>query len=838
MSNSKHKQVHSLRLEIATALKKDAGRKSLKLNACALKQKVLFPDVSVVISSSQLDAASRQWLSRSNNQRTVKRDGFALIPLATDAHRFCQVGVEGKLLKTTTLSSGEKNYHIKGIRRVILDSVATRETEEGGGYHSVVIPFPKDKRPHPRAILPKMANIKEALTKLLKVSKRMDKKTGLVLRQSLSDPDKFCNLITQHLTMTYEEQLPLLSMPLPKRLARILSLVGREIEMLKFSSTVEKETEERISNSERVNFIKENINLLRSELEDLGEEVDPASKETEKLTEDINRVKMPAHVRAVAHKELEKLELAPYGSTDYMISHQYLTWIKDLHWVADQADFLPSFQRAKRVLNRHHAGLEAVKTRILEHLAVITHTHNIGGQILLFVGAPGVGKTSLAKSIAAALERKFAQISLGGMREEMEVRGLRRTYTGAMPGKIIQAITQAGSASAVILLDEIDKVGNKDNHNHSDVQSALLEVLDYQHNNTYRDHYIDIPFDLSSVMFIATANDVSSIPAPLLNRLDVVEIPSYSNAEKITIAQRHLLPRIKKNLRIGKDCLNFSAAALELIIQDYTQEAGVRELHRNLEKIARKTILSHVAKDKEIAAEINAQAIKTYLGNPCYQSEPNPSSLPAGMSIALAYTCNGGEIMHVETSMMLANNSEHSEQSIILTGQLGQVMRESALTAQSYLFAHHQEVGVDVACLRNAKLHVHLPDAATPKDGPSAGLAIYLALVSQVLNIPICAGIAITGEITLRGHVLAVGGIREKVLAACRYHKHTIVMPSANINDLLDVPKEVLRNLNFYFVKDMQEALACVQLKANATLAPQRNLTHRKITSLAQNVLR
>ena len=331
--------------------------------------------------------------------------------------------------------------------------------------------------------------------------------------------------------------------------------------------------------------------MLRSELEDLGEETDSASKETARLVEEIQAIKMPAHVREAAHKELEKLELAPYGSTDYIISHQYLTWIKDLHWVSDTVDFLPSFQRAKRVLNKNHAGLESVKSRILEHLAVITHTENIGGQILLFVGAPGVGKTSLAKSIADALNRKFAKISLGGMREEMEIRGLRRTYTGAMPGKIIQAIKQAGSASAVILLDEMDKIGNKDNNNHSDVQSALLEVLDYQHNNTYRDHYIDIPFDLSSVMFIATANDSSAIPAPLLNRMDVIEIPSYSKTEKLTIAKKHLLPRVRKKLCIDKGRLNLTDAALNLVIQDYTQEAGVRELHRNLERIARKNYL-------------------------------------------------------------------------------------------------------------------------------------------------------------------------------------------------------------------------------------------------------
>ena len=812
--------MRSFRLEIATALKEPRkGRNTLKLNACAIREKVIFPEEEVLIGSSDLDSASRQWLSRGHNQRKVKRDGLALISLTKQQYRFCQVGVEARLMKTMTMRNGEKGYKMMGVRRVMLDSVATHED---GGYHSVVVPFQQRQHRDHSHVLRKMAGLKESLTKLLKLSDTIDKKSNLHLRQSLNDPYKFCDFIVSHLTMTYEEQLSLLSSPLSNRLTLITRYLNREIEMLKYSSSVQRQAEERITTGERVNFIKEQISILQSELSNLDGSND---SEVQKLASEIEQVEMPAHVRQVVHRELEKLELVPYGSTDYMISHQYLTWLKDLVWTDTSGDTaLPSFRQAKRILNKNHAGLELVKTKILEYLAVIMHKKKIDGHILLLVGAPGVGKTSLARSIADALGRKFAKISLGGMREEMEIRGLRRTYTGAMPGKIIQAIKQVGDASAVILLDEIDKIGAKDSHN--DVQASLLEVLDYQQNSAYLDHYIDIPFDLSRILFIATANDSELISAPMLNRLEVIELPSYSNSEKLQIAQKHLLPHIQKKLQIEKHMLSFHDEAVLTLIRDYTQEAGVRQLRCKLEEIARKVIMSlvsGVSGRKKIAGKLAQKDITTFLGNSTYKGEPNPTNLPAGVAIALAYTCNGGEIMHVETGRVQDKNS-----GIILTGQLGQVMQESAVMAKSYISAHYKKLGIKQTLLYNARLHVHLPDGATPKDGPSAGLAIYLALVSQLRSLPIDSQLVITGEITLRGHVLAVGGIREKLLAALRYRKQTVILPADNASDLLAVPSELLRNLSFYLVKTMDEALAFAGLASSIPTKPKR-LTRRHL---------
>lgn len=818
------KYLKSFRLETAAALKASLAEKNtVKLNACAIKKRIVFPSGQTTLASEDLDARSRLWLRKSHNLRKAKRDGFVFISL-TDrdkpAPNFCQVGIEAKLVKSLNLDDGEKGYLVRGVRRMLVASLARKED---GGYHSVVKPVESSQRVSSRRILRQISNLRASLAKMLKLNDNIDSKTRTRLLSSTEDPHRLCDLIASHLTMTYEEQLPLLSLPqLTTRLALVGKYLNREIELLKYSSDIQKQVEEQITAGERAHFVREQIKTLQDELADLDEN----GSEVKTLISETERANLPPHVKEIVFSELEKIDLAPYGSSEYMISHQYLTWLKEMPWQREATIKLPNLDKAARILNKNHFGLTSIKERILEHLAVIIHKQRIEGQILLFVGPPGVGKTSLVKSIADALQRKMIKISLGGMKEEIEIRGLRRTYVGAMPGRIIQAIRQVGDSSAVILLDELDKLGNSDKHN--DVQAALLEVLDYQQNKAFKDLYLDVPFDLSRVLFVATANDSSTIPAPLLSRMEVVELSSYSDQEKIKIAQKHLLPRVRKKLQIAPRRFNFDKEALLTIVKSYTQEAGVRQLQRKIEDIGRKVIRQHVANCQEIPATVSAANIIKYLGNPLYHDEPNDLTLPPGVAVGLACTAFGGEIMYVETMLTADKNG-----GLLLTGLPGKVMQESAAMARSVIAAQAEELGIARSLLEDSRLHVHLPDGATPKDGPSAGLAVMLALTSLLTQRKLKASLAVSGEITLRGQVLPVGGIKEKMLAAFRYRKKEIVLPQANLHDLLEVPDEVLRALAFYPVTTMREALIYARLLPVARPVPApRRLRRNDILNL------
>ena len=714
------KYLKSFHLETATALKEPrADKNAIKLNACAIKKRIVFPLGQATLASDDLDLQSRLWLRKSQNVQKAKRDGFVFISLTerdTRAPDFCQVGIEAKLVKSLNLDNGERGYLVRGVRRMLVASLAR---QEDGGYHSVVKPVESSARVSSRRILRQVSSLRASLSKLLKLNENIDNKTRAMLLSSTADPYRLCDLIAPHLTMTYEEQLPLLSLPqLTVRLALVSKYLNREIELLKYSSDIQKQVEEQITAGERANFIREQIKTLQDELADLDEH----SSEVKSLTNAVQCADLPPRVREIVFSELEKIDLAPYGSSEYMIAHQYLSWLKDLPWQS-KSFVLPDLAKAAKILNKNHFGLTAIKERILEHLAVMIHKRQIDGQILLFVGPPGVGKTSLVKSIADALQRKMVKISLGGMKEELEIRGLRRTYVGAMPGRIIQAIKQVGDSNAVILLDELDKLGNSDKHN--DVQAALLEVLDYQQNKAFKDLYLDVPFDLSSILFVATANDSSTIPAPLLSRMEVVALSSYSDQEKIKIAQKHLLPQIRKKLHIAPRRFNFDKEALLAIIKNYTQEAGVRQLQRKIEDIGRKVIRQHVAVCQEIPTSLSAASVNQHLGQPLYHGEPNDLTLPPGVAVGLACTAFGGEIMYVETMQMADKNG-----GLLLTGLPGKVMQESAAMARSVITALAEELGIEASRLENSRLHVHLPDGATPKDGPSAGLAVLLALTS------------------------------------------------------------------------------------------------------------
>ena len=818
------KYLRSFHLEISSKLREPTKGKH-RLRALAVKKRVIFPNEQIALNDDDLDMVSQSWLRQPINLRRARRDSFVCISLTSandgSISDFCQIGVEAKLVKSLCLDNGQRGYLVKGMKRLLVDSLAQAE----GGYHSLVKPVDGVIHKSPtRTVLRQVSELKVLLAKLLKINDNIDDATKTLLLDSSDDPAKLCDLVAPHLTMTYDEQLPLLSIPrLTNRLSLVNRYVKREIEMLKYSSDIQQQVEEQISDDERANFIKEQIKTLQDELT----EIDGSGSEVKVLATEIEQLDLPSTVKEVIDNELEKLDLAPYGSTEYMISHQYIGWLKDLPWHSSKVP-PPNLDKARRILNRNHFGLNTIKERILEHLAVIIHKGKIDGQVLLLVGPPGVGKTSLVQSIADALGRRFIKISLGGMREEIEIRGLRRTYVGAMPGKVIQAIKQAGDNAAVILLDELDKIGSKDKNN--DVQAALLEVLDYQHNASYRDHYLDLPFDLSQIMFVATANSCDDIPPPLLSRLETIELSSYSNQEKLKIANRHLLPQIRQQLAIAPSLLAVSDSATMTIINNYTQEAGVRHLRRKLEDIARKVIKRHVARGEDIPLTIESRDLINYLGNPQYPDEPNDRMLPAGVAIGLAYTAIGGDIMYVETTAIPDKNG-----GLILTGFLGKVMQESATMAKSFIAAHAELLAIDLAQLATSRLHVHLPDGATPKDGPSAGLAILLAMTSLLKGQRLDAQLAVTGEITLRGQVLAVGGVKEKLIAAYRYRKREVIIPYNNLRDLVEVPSEILRALTFHPVATMDEALVCARL---LTVARPRQrslrLTRSKINFLLE----
>ena len=819
------KYLRSFHLEISSELREPTKGKH-RLRALAVKKRVIFPNEQITLTDDDLDKVSQSWLRQPTNLRRAIRDSFMCISLtaSTDGNisDFCQIGVEAKLVKTLSLDNGQRGYQVKGVKRMLVDSLAQKEE---GGYDSLVKPVDGVIHKSPtRTVLRQVSELKVSLAKLLKLNDNIDNATKVLLLDSSDDPAKLCDLVAPHLTMTYDEQLPLLSIPrLTSRLSMINRYVKREIEMLKYSSDIQRQVEEQISDDERANFIKEQIKTLQDELT----EIDGSGSETKVLATEIEKLDLPSAVKEVIDNELEKLDLAPYGSTEYMISHQYIGWLKDLPWHNSKVP-PPNLDKARRLLNKNHFGLNAIKERILEHLAVIIHKGKIDGQVLLLIGPPGVGKTSLVQSIADALGRKFIKISLGGMREEIEIRGLRRTYVGAMPGKVIQAIKQVGDNAAVILLDELDKIGSKDKNN--DVQAALLEVLDYQHNASYRDHYLDLPFDLSRILFVATANSCDDIPSPLLSRLETIELSSYSNQEKLKIANRHLLPQIRQQLEIAPSLLVIDDSATMTVINNYTQEAGVRQLRRKLEDIARKVIKRYVARGEDIPATVESRDLINYLGNPQHPDELNDRMLPAGVAIGLAYTSVGGDIMYIETTAIPDKNG-----GLILTGFLGKVMQESATMARSFISAHAELLAIDLTRLAGSRLHVHLPDGATPKDGPSAGLAILLAMTSLLKGQRLDAQLAVTGEITLRGQVLAVGGVKEKLIAAYRYSKREVIIPRNNLRDLLDVPSEILRALTFHPVATMDEALVCAKLLtvARPRQRPLR-LTRSKINSLLE----
>jgi len=608
------------------------------------------------------------------------------------------------------------------------------------------------------------------------------------------DATRLSYFLASILSLGVEEEQKMLEANTADELVRLANAnLAREVEILQLRSKIASEAQVEMDKAQRDYVLRQQMRAIQKEL---GEDETGEAAETEMLRERLEKAELPEEVRAEADRELKRLQRLPPAAPDYHVIRTYLEFILELPWLKSSEDKL-DLAEARRILDEDHYGLEDVKERILEFLAVIKLRPDTKSPILLFVGPPGVGKTSLGRSIARALDRQFERMSLGGVRDEAELRGHRRTYIGAMPGRIIQSIRRAGVNNPVLMLDEVDKLGND---YRGDPAAALLEILDPQQNNSFRDHYLDLPFDLSKIFFIATANQLGPIPAPLRDRMEIIRLAGYSDREKLEIARRYLIPRQTTENGLNGAQLKINDDAIELIAARYTREAGVRQMERNVGSIARKVALK-IAQGQAEAVTVTAADLRDYLGAPQFYPEQARKELPAGVATGMAWTEMGGEVLFIEATLLPGGRG------LTITGQLGEVMQESARAAQSYLWSHAAEFGIEPDIFKEFGVHLHVPAGAIPKDGPSAGVTITSALASLYTGRRVRPDTAMTGEITLSGLVFPIGGVKEKVLAAHRAGIRRIILPSRNEADVDDIPEDVKKELQIVFVSGIGEVL-------------------------------
>lgn len=642
--------------------------------------------------------------------------------------------------------------------------------------------------------------VKEQLDKAVSLGKAILPDIMVVV-ENLSDPGRLADLVASNLGLKTEQAQEILEIDDPvKRLKKVSDILSREVELLLVQQKIQTEARGEIDKTQREYFLREQLKAIQKELG----EIDERAEEIKEFRKKIEEAKMPEKVMKEAEKQLRRLEKMHPDSAEAATVRTYLEWMVELPWSKSTKDNL-DIKAAERVLNKDHYDLEKVKERILEYLSVRKLKEKMKGPILCFIGPPGVGKTSLGRSIARALGREFVRMSLGGVRDEAEIRGHRRTYVGALPGRIIQGIKQAGTNNPVFMLDEIDKIGMDFR---GDPSSALLEVLDPEQNNAFVDHYLGVPFDLSNVMFITTGNLVDTIPGPLRDRMEVIYLSGYTTEEKLGIAKNYLLPKQLEEHGLTKRNLRVTDTALRLLITQYTREAGVRNLEREIANLCRK-VAKRIAEGAPKKFLITTKNLHRYLGVPKYLPEEEMERDEVGVATGLAWTETGGDIIYVEATTMKGKGS------LTLTGQLGDVMKESAQAALSYIRSRAKKLGIKEDVFSRTDIHIHVPAGAIPKDGPSAGITMATAIASALTGIPVSKNVAMTGEVTLRGRVLPIGGLKEKSLAAKRMGIKKVIIPKRNKKDLEDIPKYVKKDIDFILVDTMDEVLK-VALKRKA----------------------
>ncbi|MEP9410464.1 MAG: endopeptidase La [Candidatus Brocadia sp.] len=613
---------------------------------------------------------------------------------------------------------------------------------------------------------------------------------------NIDSPSRLADMIASHLNIgVAEKQQVLEAINVKARLQKVTALITSEMEVLEMATKIQSQVKSEMEKGQREYYLRQQLKAIQ---EELGEG-DERAIEVKELTKKIEEAKMPPEAKKEAERELNRLAKMPSASAEYTVSRTYLDLLVSLPWAVTTTDNL-DIQAARKVLDEDHYDLEKVKERILEYLAVRKLKQDMKGPILCFVGPPGTGKTSVGMSIARAIGRKFVRMSLGGVRDEAEIRGHRRTYIGALPGRIIQGLRKAGSNNPVFMLDEIDKLGADFR---GDPSAALLEVLDPEQNYAFADHYLDVPFDLSKVMFITTANLLDPIPPALKDRMEVLELPGYTADEKVFIAKQFTIPKQLKEHGLTKEQITIEDDAIRAIISDYTREAGIRNLEREIAHICRK-VAKEIASGEKKSVTITADQLHNLLGPVKFFSEVAERTSEAGVATGLAWTQAGGDILFIEATLMPGTGK------LLLTGQLGDVMKESAQAAMSYIRAKLTKLGITFKDFNKYDFHIHIPAGAIPKDGPSAGVTMAMALISLLKEAPILSNVAMTGEITLRGRVLPVGGIKEKVLAAKRAGITTVILPKRNEKDLVEVPENAKKEMNFVFVEKVDEMLPVV----------------------------
>ncbi len=768
-----------------------APRPPVEMGVLPLRNTVLFPGVIIPLAvgrpkSIRLleDTVSQEKPIAIVSQHRPETDD-------PDPGEMFTVGTAARIVKVIRLSRDNYSVIVQGLHRVKVEEWQTIDP-----YHKAIFSEVAQDPGGSEVELEALAkNLRATAKEVVKLMPEMPNEASVML-DNISDAGQLSDLIASNLEVsTAEKQEILETLNVHQRLTRVLGLISRQLEVLRVSDRIQTQVKEEIDKSQREFYLRQQMKAIKEELGDgEGEGTDH-----DELARKMEAADLPEEVGKLARKQFQRLKLMQPASSEYMVTRTYLETLIELPWRVGTTDNL-DVAAVERILNEDHYDLEKVKRRIVEFLAVRKLKSDMKGPILCLVGPPGVGKTSLGKSIARAMGRKFFRMSLGGIHDEAEIRGHRRTYVGSLPGRIISGVKKAGVNNPVFMLDEIDKLG-KDFR--GDPASALLEVLDPEQNNAFSDHYLETAFDLSKVMFICTANLLDPIPPPLRDRMEVLELPGYTRNEKLNIARNFLVPKQLEEHGLNEELLTFDDETIYSVIDNYTAEAGVRNMERNLASICRGVAVK-VAKGEVSPRHVRAADVSEFLGAPSHFPEAKLRTRVPGVSTGLAWTAAGGDLLFLEATRMRGKGT------LSLTGKLGEVMKESAHAALSYVRTYAERLGIDPDFLKDHDVHVHVPAGAIPKDGPSAGVAIFTALVSLLLGRRVRGDVAMTGEITLRGSVLPVGGIKEKVLAAHRAELALVVMPERNRKDLEDIPEEIRKDLEFAFIDSVEQVLPLV----------------------------
>jgi ATP-dependent Lon protease len=759
-----------------------------ELPILAVRNLVLFPGV---VSPILIGRETSMTLIRKAEKTGMiigvvsQRDADVESPIRGDLF---DMGVSAKVLKTLTLPNGNITAIVQGMSRFRLLDL----TKYKPYLMAHVMDAPEDE-PDKRDVEFKTAieDLRQQTSEYIQMSDDIPEEASFAIK-NVTNNIMALNFICSNMPFSTKEKMALLSFDsLKERLFNVLRIINREINLQTLKLDIRNKTRDDIDEQQRNYFLQQQIKNLQAEM---GNESTPEKKD---LLEKARKKKWPEDIEKYFYKEVEKLDQVNQNSPDFNVQLTYLQTLVGLPWGEYTKDDM-DLKRAQKILDRDHYGMEKVKERILEYIAVLSLRGDLKSPILCLYGPPGVGKTSLGKSIADALKRKYVRVSLGGLHDEAEIRGHRRTYVGAMPGRIIKNIQKAGSSNPVFILDEIDKV-TQNTHN-GDPASALLEVLDPEQNGAFHDNYLDVDYDLSKVMFIATANNLGTIPRPLLDRMEVIEVSGYITEEKYEIAKRHLIPKEKENTGLNDKKLTFTKPAIEKIIEQYTRESGVRQLEKQVNKALRKLAFKKAEAGELPYEKITPTEIEDLLGKPPFYRDIYQGNNYAGVVTGLAWTSVGGEILFIETSLSKGKGSK-----LTLTGNLGDVMKESAVIALEYVKAHVDVLGIDYRIFDQWNIHIHVPEGATPKDGPSAGITIATSIASALTQRKVRKNTAMTGEITLRGKVLPVGGIKEKILAAKRAGITDIVMCQENEKDINEIPEMYLKGVSFHYVENVQD---------------------------------